>query len=438
MIRRSLVVAGLVGILTSAACTDQVPTYEDPSAVPVDAETVELLLPFHEFADNFQVFGGFGSVANASTRHVALEYEGDFQARTLFRFLPLPGSIQVTPPGEEDAVADSAYIPVGGRLVVRMDTVRFRPDGPVELEAAAVQTFWDELTVSWTAAVDTLGERREWDEPGGGPARTLGSGIWDPEVGDSIVFQVDSLTATEWRDSAADAPRTARISSLTPGLLLDVASVEFQAELRPSVAPDTLVTVNSESMGSSYIYTPEPELSPDEITVAGAPARRTYFRFDLPQVLEEGSSACTGVAACPLELTPEQLVYAGVVLQSRPADPPAFQPLDTLRLDARLVLAPDRVPRSPLGGPVLPDVRSVPPGAFEVGGDRRVELPVTAYLADLLRDPEEEEEPLTATIALLSAQEAQGFGFARFAGPGQEGAPFLRLILTLSEGVELP
>lgn len=439
---RSLPKLGLAGLLLVVGCTDAVPTIEDPSAIPVDAETVEILLPFSEFVDEFQVFGGFGSRADISPSYVALDYEGELEARTLVRFNSQPVSIQAVPAGESDAVADSAYVPIGGRLVVRMDTVRLLPDAPVELDASVIDQQWDFLTASWTATVDTLGADAPWDQPGAGGGRELGAATWDPAEGDSVVFEVDSLTATEWSDRGGEAVRSVRLGSRTPGILLGVQSAIFRADHRPSVDPDTVVSANGESMWSTLIYTPEPGVSEQEIRIGGGPARRAFLRLALPTLLEEGSAACEGVSACPLEVIPERLVYAGLVLRTRPVEPRAFMPLDTLGLEARTVLSPNRIPRSPLGSPVSIEPRPLAPQDFEPEGARRIELPMTGYIEALLQDlvgePEEGTEPVSSTLALMSRIEPSGFSFASLVGPGQEGEPFLRLILTLSEGVQLP
>ncbi len=442
MTLRTLPKLGLAGLLLVVGCTDSVPTFEDPSAIPVDAETVEILLPFSEFVDEFQVFAGFGSRADISPSLLALEYEGELEARTLVRFNSQPASVQAIPTGESDAVADSAYTPIGGRLVVRMDTVRFRPDAAVELDASVIEQEWDFLTASWMAAVDTLGADSPWAEPGAGGGRGLGTATWDPAEGDSVVFQVDSLTATEWSDRSSGAIRSARLGSRTPGVLLGVQSAIFRADHRPSVDPDTVVSANAESIWSTVVYTPEPGVSEQEIRVGGGPARRAFLTLGIPTVLEEGSGACQGVSACPVEVTPERLVYAGLVLRTRPVEPQAFMPLDTLGLDARTVLSPSRIPRSPLGSPVSVEPRPLAPQDFGPDGARRIELPMTGYIAALLQDllGEEEEgaEPISSTLALMSRQEPSGFSFASLVGPGQEGEPFLRLILTLSDGVQLP
>ncbi len=439
--RLSALVAALVVALVASGCTDAVPTVEDGDSIPVNARTVEVILPFSEFIESMEVFAGFGSRADVPALHVALDYQDDFQARSLFRFGFLPATIQVFPPGETQSVGDTAYVPIGGRLVVSMDTLRAVPEGIVELEAGAILSNWDVPTAGWELAVDTLGGVVPWGEPGGGPVRSLGAASWNPQEGDTVVFAVDSVTATEWAREVNPARRAARISSATPGVLMDVRSARFVADVRSSINPDTVVNISANTTGSTFIYSPEPGVTPEEIRIGGAPARRAYLRFDLPTRLEPGSRACEELGdLCPLDLTPDRVIYAGLVLTGRPSEPAAFTPRDTIRLDARPALAGDRVPRSPLGQAIPARPRELLPSLLREG--RRMELPITLYVESLLsqelglRDEEAGEVP--HTVALLSPFEPTGFTFASLVGPGQEGEPFLRLLLTLSEGDLLP
>jgi len=433
--------AALMVALVGVGCTDAVPTLDDGDSIPVDARTVEVIVPFSDFVESLDVFAGFGSRSDAPALHVALDYEGDFQARSLVRFGVLPRTVQVFPPGETQTVADSAYVPVGGRLVVTMDTIRFPPAEPVELEAGAILSEWDVVTAGWEAAVDTLGGVRMWDEPGGGPVRDLGRAMWNAQEADTVVFAVDSVTATAWATESNPALRAARISSATSGALMELRTARFVADVRSSVNPDTVVSISAGATGSTFIYSPEPGVSPTEIRIGGAPSRRAFLRFNLPIRFEPGSQVCQELGdLCPLDINPDRVIYAGLVLTGKGSEPAVFTPRDTIRMDARPALAEGRIPRSPLGSAIPAQPRPLLPDALREG--RRVEVPITAYVESLLaqdlglRDEEAGEVP--RTVALLSPFEPTGFTFASFVGPGQEGEPFLRLILTLSEGELLP
>lgn len=406
--------------------------------IPVDAETVEILLPFSEFGRDFQVFGGFGSVSDLATPVVAHQFRGELESRALLRFRDTPEVIQVRPPGEENTVPDSAFTPIGGRLVLRIDTLSFRPGEEVELEADAILAPWHPRSANWTSAVDTLGNRTPWDEPGGGPVRRLGSGVWSPQQeSDSVVVPLDSLTATEWVEGDVDT-RSARISLRSPGTRVRLTAMSFQADVRSSVDEDTIVTISAEPEATTFIFTPEPGVSSQEIRIGGGPARRAFFRFELPERISGDSPVCE-VVTCPLELRADRVMFAGLVMQTQPVMPEAFQPADTVPLDVRPALAPDRIPRSPMGPSVQAAPRAMAPEGFQAGGMARVEVPMTAFVQSILREPgSESEDPVPTTVVLLSPAEPTGLGFASLIGPGREGEPFLRIILTLSEGVQLP
>lgn len=426
----------VVGLLASAGCTDEVPTFADDRWVPIDAETIELRIPFDEFVGDFQVFGGFGSPATVGRPFVAHEYRDGFESRALLRFAPPPAGIGVIPSGGGASVVDSQYVAVGGEVTVFMDSITRPSDGPVELAAAALLEDWDLLSANWLHAVDTLGDARGWPEAGGGVARELGTALWDPEEGDSIRFQVDSASAAEWIDMERGS-RGLRVSATTPGTLLRIRSATFSPLLRPSVNPDTLVSVSVEMNQQTFISDPDPGVSPEEIRVGGAPGRRAFIRIEIPTTIEEGSAVCETVR-CPVEILPERVLFAGLALHTAPGPHPAFQPFDTIRVAARPALAADRIPRSPLGSSVQPAPRVLSAAAWGENLGRRVEIPMTRYVQELLTPLDEDTDPTPNTLALLSAVEPGTFPFATFAGPGQEGAPFLRIILTLTEGVTTP
>lgn len=427
----------LAGLMTMGACTDEVPTFDDDRWIPVDAETVELRIPFDDFVEDFQVFEGFGSAAGIQRPFVAREYREGFDSHALLRFERPPAAVSVFPSDGENVVTDSQYVAVGGTLVVRMDTLALPSSEPVELTAGALQTAWHPESANWLHAVDTLGNRESWSEAGGGPARTVDTAAWDPTEGDSLTFQVDSATAGEWIDQEL-LSRGARVSTLTPGALLQIREATFRPMLRPSVNADTVVTPSLQLTHRTFIYEPQPGVSQEEIRVGGAPARRAFLTLRIPAQWEGTAEVCARVS-CPIDVTPQRVLFSGLVLHTAAGPHPAFQPFDTIRVDLRPALAADRIPRSPLGSSVQPIPRVLTADAFEAGGGSRVEVPMTRYVRDLLRaDEDEEGEAVPNTLAILAAPEPGPFPFATFAGPGQEGEPFLRIILTLSEGVQLP
>ncbi len=441
--RRALLAGA--ALLIAGGCSDEIPTSEDGNLIPIDAQTVQVFLDWEEFGRDFRTFGGFSTPAALSTLHIAREYRGDLDAAALLRFAGLPGSVLVRPPGSPTTQADTAYVPVGGTMVVRMDTTRFRPEVPIELTASRIISRWDERTAGWAMAVDTFGDALAWPVPGAGESVPFSTVTWDPEVADSVVFEVDSVTANAWRRGDVEE-RGARISVNTPGARLEATTAIFRADVRSQVNPDTLIPLAANPLNQTTIYAPEVGVSPDEFRIGGAPARRATLRLALPSRIEEGNPVCAAVA-CPLELRPERIVYAGLVMTTAPTTPAGLAPVDTLRMDVRPALAPDRLPKSPLGPSVQPSIRRIPATAFLGDAGVTVEVPMTRYFRDLLGgvEPEPgegtgvgESSAVPSTLTFLSPSEPVSLGFGSFVGPGSAGEPFLRLILTLSDGVSLP
>ena len=81
---------------------------------------------------------------------------------------------------------------------------------------------------------------------------------------------------------------------------------------------------------------------------------------------------------------------------------------------------------------------------FTVGAPARIDLPMTRYIRDLLRDPAEIQTEVPSTVTLLNGLDAatglelRPLQYASFWGPGTELEPVLRLVLTVSTGVRSP
>ena len=427
----------LASLILLAGCTEEVPTSADPGLIPVEVETFEVLLPFESFGTGFRVDRGFGVVGDLPSVIVASEWKEELTVRPLFRFLGFPAAVGVIPSGGTDAQPDSSYVPVEGRLVLVFDTLRVAGSPPYELQLSAVSEAWDPSSATWTHAVDTLGDRRAWSAPGGGAATTLASAAWTPSEGDSLVLELDSLILREWRDDGSSGQG---LLLLTPneGSRLRLLSLSLQVDVRSEVNPDTLIRVLPASQEVTTLYTPTPEFREGVLPVGGAPSHRSSFRFQLPATVEASGPICRGAATCPVQLTADRLVYAGIQFTSIPTEPAALAPTDTITLDLRPVLAEDRLPRSPLGPPLRPQGLRVAPDWFIPGGNTSIEIAVTRYLRDVLRDEDLRGDPVSGVLSLLTLPEPAALGVATFAGPGAEGGPGLRIILTVSEGVRLP
>ena len=104
-------------------------------------------------------------------------------------------------------------------------------------------------------------------------------------------------------------------------------------------------------------------------------------------------------------------------------------------MDFRRVLNTELLPKSPLGEPLAPFVKSIPPELFSVQAGTRVGISLTNFLAGSLSA---DDETGTVSLALLSAFEPLMNGFASFEGGAGAGAPVLRLLFTVANGVGLP
>lgn len=430
-----------MGLGLLSGCANELPTATSEELVPVEARTVEIDLPFGEVAEDLRVLGGFGRPADLGYGLVARDFRDTLDARTLVRFSDFPTSVQV-----DDTTGttreDSTLTFVGGRVVVRFDTTDVGGESgqgglePVVLWAGATTTSWHPLTAGWELAVDTVGDTRPWPEPGGGPVEPLDSAEWNPVESDSVVLRVDSATVAAWSDDTNDA-RGLRLELQAPGRKLRLRNVSLEVEVRPSVNPDTTVFAGVQRRRITFIYTPFPDPSPGGLRFGGAPAWRTVFRMSLPETVAVPSGACPE-PECSLRLTPESLNSASLVLRSR-RSPTVFQPEDTMAMDVRPVLRPALLPKSPLGESLgRSQDRALAPELFGSAAGQIVELPITAFVRNLIRGETDTGGAVHPTVALLSSVEPGTIGFAEFFGPGSESPPVLRLIVTQDDGVTLP
>ncbi len=423
--------------LALGGCSDAIPTSGDPGLIPVDAETFVVELPWSEFGAGFRVDGGYGSARDLPNAVLSRVVESDGHAKGLVRWTQFPPAVPVLLPGSETAINDTIWTPVGGDLILRIDTARVIGGESFRIEMERVVESFDPASVNWIHAVDTLGDRRAWSIAGGGVRVPLGSVQWEPALGDSLFLPLDSATATALADRA-DATRSVIVSTPDDGAYLRLFDAFLRLRVRPSLRPDTTQFLQPLNREITFIHSGVADGSDDRISLGGAPAVRTSFRFELPPSVTASGAVCGGPPTCQVELTADRVVYAGVVLTSVAPLDPLLAPVDTISVDMRPVLAPDLLPRAPLGLPLQAAARRVPPSAFRDQVGRSVEIAVTRYFRDLVRGPEPGEDPLTSTVSIMVASEPSGLGVATFGGPASAFPPRLRLILTRSEGVSLP
>ena len=425
--------------LAALACTDSIPTAARGELV-APGVAVEVTIPFEDFVTSVAVYGGYGRASQLGGGFIAHEFgpgldedgiEGSgLEAATLVRYGRFPSSIQVVDTAGTNRL-DTLITFHEGRILVRLDTVGSVVGGPVEITAHTIAEDWDPVSANWGFAVDTLGQRVAWSEPGAGAVERVGSAVWDPAQGDSVAIPVDSTLLATWADSAF-AARDIRLSTTHAGARLRVTRAQLWISTVPSLRPDTVVSVAVSTNAATFIYHPEPRAPQDALRVGGAPAWRTILNLDVPHSLTGYPDLCARLQ-CPVDIIHDQVSYAGLRLTTL-AGSPAFAPSDTLALDVRMVTAPNFLPKSPLGPSTL--ARSggavVGPELFRPPAGQIVEIPITVVVRDQLRGQDPDGLPISNSLALLSIFEPWSIEYATFGGRLSSSPPTLRMILNFS------
>jgi len=415
-------------------CQEELTTALEGDLIPVGAVTVEVILPFHEFAEDLQGWGGYGQPYQLPKGIMARAFEGSLDARILNSWQAYPASASVRDSTGSVRI-DTLLTFVGGKIVARFDTLTSVLDGPVTISVGALPRDWDFRSAAWTVAVDSISDRQLWAEEGAGPVTPLATAIWDPATGDSAVFELDSAGVAVWADTL-ESKKGVRFDVVTEGVRLDLTGLNYFLSTRPSSHRDTIVELPVGTRTRTFIYQPELEAPEDEIRVGGVPAWRSVFTMNIPEVLTGPAELCQ-LVSCPLTLTPQSLIAASLVLTTQ-APPPAFQPTDSLLLDLRPVLDPSRLPKSPLGASLVGGfgVQLTPEDFGEEAGSE-VNIPVGAFVESLIAQNTGLDVKVPPTLAILSLFEPLSLYFAAFEGPDSPDGPKLRLILTLAEDVRI-
>ena len=241
------------GVVSS--CSEKNTTAPDLGFLQIDPRTVEVFIPFDDFVDDVQAFGGYGSVANLGYGAVALDF-GGLNARTLVHLSDFPGD-----GGGEDVSF------VGGRVVLVFDTVRGTLDTPVGVEVFDVSEDWDPATVTWEVTVDTAGDRRFWTQPGGGQTTSLGVGSYDvfrlrgadelAALVDSVSIPIDSSAVAALEDLTG-AGRGLLVAATAPGAFLRLLNMKLVLSTVLASSPGVISEVEVPVRDVSYMADPVP------------------------------------------------------------------------------------------------------------------------------------------------------------------------------------
>ena len=102
-------------------CDEKVATAPDLDFLGVDPRTAEVLIPYEDFVDELQVFGGYGSPADFGVGVIASDF-GGLNARALVPLEDFPTDAEVR--GTDGVVRTDADLTfVGGRVLLVFDTV---------------------------------------------------------------------------------------------------------------------------------------------------------------------------------------------------------------------------------------------------------------------------------------------------------------------------
>jgi hypothetical protein len=250
-----------------------------------------------------------------------------------------------------------------------------------------------------------------------------------------LILEVDSATVRAWTDTLV-SERAFRIDLETPGQRIEVNGATFRYDAIPLVDPDSVIVREAGATDLTFIYTPQPTAPQRGLRVGGVPSWRSVIHMQVPETIN-GPPAVCALLGCPFQLTPERVNHASLVLTTRPSDPLAFQPWDSVRVDVRPVLAPERLPKAPLGSSIAgPTGRALAPSLFNT--PQQVTIPITSFVRGQLTGETQDGLPPPRALALLSFLEPASVYFGSFAGPGEAGAPLLRLIVTSAPVVQLP
>jgi hypothetical protein len=409
-------------VIALGACGEELPTEIGAGLLPDGGvRTVELILEPGRFLVADTSFSGFGAPAGVQFTVLANDFDGVLDANVLARFPMVPAAITVRDTAGSGTRPDTVPILDAGRLVVRIDTARSTPSTlGATLRLYRGVEWWDRETANWTLRVDSPAVQRPWAQPGGTRGALVAESVW--AGGDSVIFNVDTLTLRAWADTA-DPGRGAILVSETPGSRVISPGIALQLDFRSTLHVDTVVTVTQDIGSRTFVFDPPPATSAGHARVGGVPGWRTFMEL-LPR-LDTITVPCPGQPGCTMALRDASISRAALLLERAPS-PPGYVLDDSLRIAAATVLVTEGVPliRSPLGQTVGLS-RQVERPAERTG---TAEVVITELVRRLALAPEAGVARESPYVALLALTDGLTFGNAAFA-PGAR----LRLILSVGQ-----
>jgi len=430
-LKRYSFVTVMVCVAMASGCTEEISTAPDLGFFQVDARTVEVLIPYADFVDEVQVFGGYGSSTDVGRGFVAADFDG-LNAQTLVYLGGYPtSSAQVT--------GNLTFF--DGRLVLFFDTLRGTVDSPVDFEVFQVAEEWHPQSMTWELAVDTAGDQRAWSQPGGGATTFVGGGTVNVFGGedafrDSVSIPIDPATVVILGDVSADRPNTLLVKATEPGVFLYLVDVVLRLTTTAANFPDSIFEETVDQIVMSYMFDPPPTAPLGWLRVGGTPSWRSVLTMSIPSTVTGTPEVC-GAVDCEVDLTEVDLNLAELVLTTRTTEL-AFQPLDTMRLDVSPVFSPELLPKAPLGELLLLVPRLIAPELFSTQAGTQVSVSLTTLVQEALDVAAETGTVPETSVALFHTPEPFTIGFASFEGGGVVGAPALRLLYTVANPVALP
>jgi hypothetical protein len=419
----------LIGLLLLplglAACGEETPTGVGAGLLPGDAiRTFEVVLQPQQYLVWDTTFGQYTAPQDADFLVVARDFEGALNSHGLIRF-HVPQVLLLTDAGGV-LRQDSAPQYIGGTLRIVVDSALSTAE-PVRLALHRTTQAWHP-SATWQYAVDTLGTRVAWAQPGAVGGARVDTATWTAAGSDTLVFDLDEATARAWADTL-NAARGGLLVLETPGgrVITGTPSLEMQA--RSNFRPDTTYVVQAGLAGKTFIFAPELPAIAADLRVGGTPAWRSILRFQ--ERLDTITVPCPGVPGCRIRLADATINHAALQLQPR-QPPPGMRPETDLNVGVYVVLPAAQIPlqRSPLG-----DVISgtpVPADRFAAPATPLVEVGVTEFLQAVSTPPVEGVTFVPRYLGLVQLQQ-RTFGFGSF-----EPMPSLRLVLSIARELQLP